>query len=233
MDNQFHRPEEDFIGAYLKSGDVFIDAGANIGTLALLAASITGSNGKVVAIEANPRIYSYLKRNIDLNKFTNIRCIQVVLGMEHGVVSFTDLKWDELNRISFNQKSEKTVIVPMSTLDELVQEHDNINLIKLDVEGYEKFVLLGAKEILRKTRTVFFESDEQNYTKYDTTYKDLLAIYEESGFNVYRIVSGNLLERLSDSYVSHESENLIATRDISEVILRTKYNLMSVETKKK
>jgi predicted RNA methylase len=55
-----------------KKGDIVIDVGAHMGRYTIIASKRVGENGKVVAIEAHPGNYEMLKRNIKLNKLTNI-----------------------------------------------------------------------------------------------------------------------------------------------------------------
>lgn len=56
----------------VKEGDVVIDLGANIGYFALLAAKLVGPTGKVFAFEPEPQNFSYLKKNVELNNYTNV-----------------------------------------------------------------------------------------------------------------------------------------------------------------
>src|SRR4030042_7144688 len=53
----------------VKEGDVVLDMGANIGYFTILAARLVGKKGKVYSFEPEPRNYSYLKKNIELNKY--------------------------------------------------------------------------------------------------------------------------------------------------------------------
>src|SRR5271154_1682751 len=64
-----------FLNRRLKSGDVFIDIGANIGYYSLLAERRVGPGGSVLAIEASPSIYDLLRKNISLNEGQRIRAV--------------------------------------------------------------------------------------------------------------------------------------------------------------
>src|SRR5262245_58921880 len=63
--------DEVIIKSLLRPGDIFIDVGANVGTHSLAAATVVG-NGHVYAVEAHPVTFHYLKKNIELNPFSNI-----------------------------------------------------------------------------------------------------------------------------------------------------------------
>ena len=50
---------ENFVWKYLRAGDIFIDIGANIGTVTLEASKKIGDNGKIFSFEANPKIFGF------------------------------------------------------------------------------------------------------------------------------------------------------------------------------
>jgi hypothetical protein len=68
VDSDDRHADERFLKEYLQSGDIVIDVGANIGSLTLAASDIVGESGKVYAVEANPKIFSYLRGNLLLNQ---------------------------------------------------------------------------------------------------------------------------------------------------------------------
>lgn len=67
------------VQALLKLGETFVDVGGNKGDFALLAAKITGENGKVVCIEPEPTNLSWIRRSIDLNGYKNIQLCNLAL----------------------------------------------------------------------------------------------------------------------------------------------------------
>jgi FkbM family methyltransferase len=65
--------EEDILKHFHpKDGDTVVDVGAHIGRYTLISSNCVGKDGKVIAIEANPRVFETLKRNIKLNDFDNV-----------------------------------------------------------------------------------------------------------------------------------------------------------------
>lgn len=69
----------------LKEGQVVVDIGANIGYYALLEARIVGTSGKVYAIEPVPGNVEILKKNIELNGYSNVEVHQLAIGGEKGL----------------------------------------------------------------------------------------------------------------------------------------------------
>lgn len=68
-----------FIEAYLKPGDHFIDVGANVGLFSLLASSVIGTKGKIIAIEPVPLSVKRLEENIGLNQLENVKIEKVAV----------------------------------------------------------------------------------------------------------------------------------------------------------
>jgi len=213
-----YKTDEDFFSLYLRRGDVVIDVGANVGVLTLKAASIVGKNGKVFSIEAHPRTCEYLKGNVGLNKFTNVEVFNVALGDNPGLIQISDRRTTDVwNRIV----DRDGIPIPVETLDGLLYPcAENVALLKIDVEGYEKFVLAGARQILQKTTCIYFESDQGHFTDYGYSTADIFNLLIEAAFGVFKI-EGDKICRVPLSYVSETTENLLAIRDLPEFIRRT------------
>jgi hypothetical protein len=79
------------VGQILKPGDVFVDIGANVGYDSLLGSSLVGPLGRVIAIEASPTTFAELKKNIALNKSTNIRAVNVAVSDREGTLDLFDV----------------------------------------------------------------------------------------------------------------------------------------------
>ncbi len=153
--------DEDFVWAVLRPGDRYIDAGANIGQLALAASKRVGPRGEVIAVEAHPTIYGYLRGNVELNRCTNVTTIQRALGDRPGEVALTSRRSDDQNYIA----DVGDVRVSMRPLDDLV-DLEPTRLLKLDVEGYELPVLRGASRVLEQTDVVYCELVPSNCERF-------------------------------------------------------------------
>lgn len=210
--------EERFLQAYLKPGDVYVDVGANIGALTLTAASVVGDNGKVYAFEAHPRVFSYLKKNVELNMFSNIRCYNCTIGRSSGVVSFSDRRSDDQNSILVNGKLQ----VPIYCLDEIIEKDINkIHLLKVDVEGYEGDVFSGSGDLLKRTDCVYFEINESCYANSDRSISDVLQYLRQAGFNIYQQREQDFdLEVVVEPFIIKGSVDLIAVRSVEEFYKR-------------
>src|SRR5215216_3171654 len=165
-----------------KNGDIVIDVGAHIGPYTLKASKLVGLNGKVVAIEAAPDNFDILNRNIQLNKLTNVIALNYAVYSKEDKIRLYLLKVDKSSYTKYNivmidraqYNNEKNFVeVKANTLDYLLQsngiKHEQVNWIKIDVEGAEFDVLKGAKNILSKSGNISLLIEIHNLTTHNTT----------------------------------------------------------------
>jgi len=116
------------VGHSLKSGDLFVDVGANIGSYTLLAASL---GAKCLALEPIPTTFLNLQRNIGLNGVTRVTALEVAVGSKRGTLTMTS-DFDTVNHVITNE--EPGIGVQVWRLDDLVIIDRPLGL-KIDVEG--------------------------------------------------------------------------------------------------
>lgn len=213
-----------FYRRLLRPGDAVVDVGANIGLATLTAAKVVGAAGRVVAVEPHPRTFEYLRDNVRLNGLTDVvRLHCVALGEREGRRRIVEFPGDDSqNRLGAGDQGE--VPVTVVTLDGLLTFDRPTALLKLDVEGYEKFVLDGAGRTLTATGCVYFESWERHFARYGYTGRDLLDGLRARGFGLYR-PQGTLLQALRDDHRSLDCENLLAVKDVPDFLGRTGYRV--------
>jgi FkbM family methyltransferase len=142
----------EFVLSQMCEGSVFVDVGTNIGVFALPAAKEIGSSGCVLAIEPSPSIFPYLKQNLALNGLTSVRLRQcVVFDRDSERIPFYEAPIDHFGMGSLAvQFQGEPVFVPAHMLDRILMEEGitHVDLLKVDVEGFEAAVFRGAKELL-------------------------------------------------------------------------------------
>jgi FkbM family methyltransferase len=220
IDREAREEELEFFRAFLKPGDHVIDVGANIGDTALAAGVAVGSAGHVWALEAHPRIYQYLCENIRFNNDLNVEAINSAVGEISGKISFSDSKWDDMNKVG-----NGNLTIPMCRLDDLNFGRQQIALLKIDVEGYEKNVLSGSTMTLRETSCIYFEVSQNNFDSFGYTVQELLSLVESLGFEIFRFAGKNVLARVNPNYEPGKVENLVAVRQADFLKQRTSWQL--------
>lgn len=140
---------------YLDVSGVFVDVGANIGYFSLLAGKVVGPQGRVIAFEPIPKLQNQLQESVRLNVLENIEVRTCALGSEVQSLQL-GLHHNNIGGSSVEATTaDEYITVLMSTLDkELLTSVSRVDVIKIDVEGYEQAVLLGGREMLRQFRPV-------------------------------------------------------------------------------
>lgn len=137
----FHEPKvKAFLSSHFKDGGVFVDVGANVGAYSLRAAS---KGMRVISFEPNPENARLLRRNAELNDVV-VDLRPHALGAAEGRASISQN--GATSRIGSDMPG---VDVDVRTLDGL--QLDRVDLMKVDVEGYELDVLRGAAQTLART----------------------------------------------------------------------------------
>jgi FkbM family methyltransferase len=208
IDRFFIQNDINLIDNNLNLGNTFIDIGANIGTWSLYASNIVGVSGTILCFEPHPKNYNFLSQNIKLNNFNNIQTFNFGLSDSDTLLNFTNT-FDTMNHVS-DSKSNNTIIVPVKKLDDFTKNFNIIDLIKIDVEGYELFVLKGAIATLRKTKKIIFESDSRLQNNYNYKTTDIINFLKNENFVIYKIVDSKILSEIPDNYFSVEGEDLVA-----------------------
>jgi FkbM family methyltransferase len=172
----------------LKPGDVAVDVGANIGYMTSLFAARVGIGGRVEAFEPHPRIFARLCSNIARNPTPNVRVHEVALGSREGVARLVEpsifainegastIAGDPATRPSATGR--RALEVTMKRLDSVLAGA-NIELLKLDVEGFEAEVLSGAEQLLScgSIRHIIYEA-------HDCSRSPLHGALERFGYSV-------------------------------------------------
>jgi len=217
IDPKKHREEDALFAAYLRPGSIVVDVGANIGVFSLSASRIVGASGKVHSLEAHPQTFRYLKRNLALNVADNVMAYHVAAGNVHGTLRFSDKIFDDQNTVLQNGAGLE---VPARTLDELLPSERHIHLLKVDVEGYEKFVFEGASKTLSRTETVCFEAWDEHFIRFGYGFDDVWQILHRQGFEIFRFPEAKHIAPVPGSYRASHREYLVAVRNGDDFIRR-------------
>lgn len=161
-----------FVASVLRPGDVFVDVGANIGYYTLVAASLVGGSGRVIACEPEEQNFTLLQANVETNQYRQVRLLQTAVGDKAGTVTlhvnplnrggnsvlpFMKYKTGthSYNREQMEQKYGGDTLeqkVEMRTLDDILEaEHiSSVRVMKIDVEGFEEAVFKGMEKMLER-----------------------------------------------------------------------------------
>ena len=138
------------IGLEVKKGDVVFDCGANMGLFSVLSVN---KGGEVFAFEPAPHTRDYLKQYLEIYS-GHLEIFSSALSNEEGKTNFyVGSSMNGENSISnLSGTGKECIIVPTTTIDNFVKQKsiDKVDFIKADIEGAERYMLLGAKDTMRK-----------------------------------------------------------------------------------
>lgn len=131
----------------LESGGVMLDIGANIGYYTLY---MQPKAGHIYAFEPNPKTRSNLTKH--LSGFSNTTVFPFAVGRASGHTRFIMESADEISHLAANgEMSESSIDVEVVSVDDFASQRKlRVNAIKIDVEGFDYEVLLGARETIRE-----------------------------------------------------------------------------------
>jgi FkbM family methyltransferase len=135
------------------SGDVIVDVGAGSGTDAPVFSRAVGYKGRVLAIEAHPVTFARLELTCKHNRLSNITCVHRAVMGRPGQVVIEDGPQDISNAVGA-VASPGGVRVAADTLDEICRQCgiEHIDLLKMNIEGAERWAIAGMQHIIRRTR---------------------------------------------------------------------------------
>lgn len=185
----FRRTQDQFeIGSlmlavrYVNNKTTAIDAGAHYGSWSRYM-SLMFDN--VHAFEPHPKIFECLKKNIE--NYSNVKAYPAALS---NVTSFVNIADGEEN--SGCNYVDGPGVIPSLVIDEL--DFDDVAFIKVDVEGYEYFVLRGAEKTLLKHKPIIHLEDKGHSLRYNIEQGEAVKYLESLGATVLTTYSNGLAE---------------------------------------
>lgn len=190
-------PEEaDAIEGYFhwykpQPGDTVFDVGAHCGVSAYYFSKLVGPRGKVIAFEPDPVNYSFLVRNIERHKLTNVEPVQVAISDKCGSQEFNceGATGSGLTHHIPRACVGKVVNVETITLQEAFSRWGSPHLCKIDIEGAEIAVLKAAAQFLPSTNSNFV-LDTSHFVDGSLTAERVEAIFRSCGYETLSSSSG-------------------------------------------
>ena len=139
---------------FVRQGMVVYDIGAHVGVYTILASTLVGVEGRVIAFEPLPHNLFYLHKHLKINSVNNVSVIETALSDKSSLSTFAVGQTSSMGRLD----SSGSLTVQSFTLDEIIHLHKLPipEIIKMDIEGGEADALKGAAQLLSKTSPIIF-----------------------------------------------------------------------------
>lgn len=171
-----------------------IVAGAHIGALVIPIAILTDAS-HIVAIEPSPHNYEDLELNLHLNRVDRVETLNAAVGAHGGEVRFTE---NRINRGNSRVSATGEIAVPMYRLDWLTDQ--SIDLLIMDIEGYEVHALRGAQDALTRTRMLYIEFAPEQLHEQGSTVDEFISLIVAAGFDHCCRIEGHEIIELPQDF---------------------------------
>lgn len=192
----------DSLYSLVKPGDKILDVGTNIGETLLNFARLTGPSGFVYGFEPDERNHKNVLRNIEMNDFENLHVFNLGVSDSKQTVKLFRVDPNNLgmNRILSEEEAERFddfTTIEVDTIDNVIAGNniEKIDLIKIDIEGYEMHALRGARHLLETQRPkLFIEVGYTRMLKNGTSPSEMITYLHSFGYEVRHSETDELID---------------------------------------
>ena len=179
---------------HVKRGDCVLDIGAHVGHHSIVFSSLVGHSGFVLSVEAQKLMYQLLNANCAINGAFNVHAVHMAASDHRHVLSLYPTRFAGNNLGSLGVDVDSAVsphdqggeVVEAGCVDDLVDRHcarRRVAFIKIDVQAYEKYALLGLLRTIVKDRPkIFFEVAPYWMHRAGYDYRELYEILRLVGY---------------------------------------------------
>lgn len=202
----FKEKQRDRLYSLVKNGDVVLDVGTNVGETLLNFAKLVGSGGFVYGFEPDEKNFSNVEKNIGLNDFANLHVFNLGVSDQKATVKLYRVDPHNLgmNRILSEDEARRFddyTTIETETLDNVIAENNinHVDVVKIDIEGYEMHALRGAEKMLERFHPhLFIEVGYSRLIKNGTSPTEMISYLQQFGYRVYHADTDEIIDKNYD-----------------------------------
>ena len=196
-----------FVQSNIKKGDIVLDLGANIGYWTCLLAELVGEDGRVYAFEPEPHNFELLKKNIEINNYTNVTLEQKAISNKTGKTKLfiSDVKTD--HRIYDWSGNQKSMEVDVVSLDDYFKDKETgVDYIKSNLQGADFAAVQGMSNLLKDSKNLkmIVEYHPDTLKEFGFDHKEFVNYIVGEGFTLYDVGENNMekiaVNKIFDKY---------------------------------
>jgi len=191
--------------SFAKKDEVLWDIGAHIGSFSLKALNQPGVS-KIYCFEPNPKTFELLKYNKELNNNPDkLNICQIGLGDKNSELAFEPDKEGNSGRSKFSNtdSNRSSLKLAITRVDDLIFEKGFTppTLIKIDVEGFEKYVFMGAERLFSECppKSIIFEAEHTNQMLKD---EFIARFFEKHGYTVEHVATPDEIDSIYQNFIA-------------------------------
>jgi FkbM family methyltransferase len=195
----WEREEAEWLRSVVRPGDVMVDCGANVGYFTLLGSRLVGPQGRVVALEPEPRNLALLRRNVRRHRLDNVAIVAAAAWNEPARLA---LRRNDLNAGDHQVRPEAgEEMVEAVALDDVLDGRADV--VKIDTQGADHYVIAGLRRTLDANpgAQLLVEFWMDGMYERNLSAADVLAIYRELGRPIGLLEEGGRVVPASDEQV--------------------------------
>ena len=219
----YERRETQFFLSSCAPGMTFLDVGANIGYYTALAIPLIGVSGQVVALEPDPECYALLLATVAANSGAKVTCIPKAAGASRGTMRLYQNQNNRAdNRLYPHGMATTHADVEVIDIDSMLEEQGikQVDLVKIDVQGFEGQVLRGMSKALVdcERMIMMIEFWPLGLRSCGTDPASMLNSIKRLGFNVFeldwrgKIRPMNNMEKIEKRFTGQRYTNIVAIK---------------------
>ncbi len=209
---EYEKETTKYLRNSLNPGETFVDVGANSGYYSLLASSIVGEYGMVLAFEPYKDAFRRLIKNIQINEANNVKAFNMALSSFDGTGTLNiSGSSDGLNSLKTIPLTKDNIKIEVKKFDSVFTFKRNVDVIKIDAEGSELDIIMGASDSITKNKDlrIIFEINRKSQESQSTIDK-----LRASGFISFTMENGKLSKQISNvKEIPSGIANLVALRE--------------------
>ena len=224
--DEVEKAELAFYISYLQRDMIVFDVGANVGFMTLLFSKLIGDGGQVHAFEASSAAFGRLKAICQTAGHSNLVLNHRALAEGEGVrelhlydskyLSWSSLAERPLDKYGINVKMVGIEKIITTTIDSYCQKNSiaNIDLLKIDVEGAEYQVLIGARRMFqeKRIRCCVFEFGQTTFDMGNDP-NQIEDYLKQLGYRIRNVVKGNpVFPGRRSANTAHFSMHVVMTK---------------------
>lgn len=198
------KTEIDLLRNIIKPGDSILDIGSNIGFYAKILSSFTGEKGKVYCFEPDSTNFRYLKKNTQGIK--NIVLFNKAVSDKADILKVYKSKLLNVDHRTYPVNNyDRVEEIDSVSIDELLKNGtiDKVNVIKIDIQGYELTAFNGMKNLLSSNQNlkIIAEYWPHGFKRAGTSAIEFYDFFNTLGYNFY-LIDDNKLTSITKEYIT-------------------------------
>jgi len=206
--------------SFLQAQSIVLDIGANFGLYTATSASFVKDHGRLYAFEGNPHTFQLLKRTLYANRLVqrpNVIAVNALVGENggRGALHYNPefLGGATMTDVGQWGKAKRSIELDIIKIDQFLPDDMAVDLVKIDVEGHEPFVIRGMQNTIRRSPNIrIFLEFVEAFLAHTVSAELFTEEIESLGFRICRVLPGSRLELIERGQTLRGANFCLLTR---------------------